>query len=463
MAWWNKKTKAEPQAVYNQSDIDQMRQEIATNAQQAEGLRKRLTAAVSGTYDNSDTLHNVYLDYGYPLQLEFANYWNMYRRLGIAKNIVELPVDTCWLSTPDVEGGDAFNLEFEKLVEKVKFWQRMKGLDNRQRVGRYAAMFMRVKDGQTPEKPINGKLAGLGSLVEMMPLYESQLKVLTTDTRRESEKFGMPTMYHFQGGAEGSRNENQSASFSIHPSRLVMASEGADDGGIYGISSLEAPFNSLMDIRKIMGAGGEGFYKNASKDVVFELKDAASASQNATLLKDFNDNYDDWAQNRSRRSIWTPGLEAKTLDSNLADPKEFFFNCLYDVSAAVKIPATIIIGQQTGRLASDQDSSQYLVMQQSRRENFLTDLLENTLNWLIEFGILPSARVEIEWDDLLATSDSQKLENADKMASINEKQFRSGQGAVFTPETILEAAGFEDEELPEFTEELADDGVIDEE
>ncbi len=462
MAWWNKKQKAEPRAVYNKSDIDQMRQEIAANAAQAEGLRKRLTAAVSGTYDNADTLHNVYLDYGYPLELEFANYWNMYRRLGIAKNVVELPVDTCWLSTPEIDGGDAFNSEFEQLVEKVKFWQRMKGLDNRQRVGRYAGMFMRVKDGQRPDQPIEGKLSGLASLVEIMPLYESQLKVLTTDTDPSSESFGMPTMYQFQGSAEGNRNEHESASFSIHPSRLVIASEGADDGGIYGISSLEAPFNSLMDLRKIMGAGGEGFYKNAAKDIIFSSDPQNSHNLSPEIIENFNESYDGWQINRMRKSFMALGLEANTLDSNLADPKEFFFNCLYDVSAAVKIPATIIIGQQTGRLASDQDSSQYLVMQQSRRKNFLTDLLENMFEWFITFGILPSAKVEIEWDDLLASSDDQKLENADKMASINEKQFKSGQGAVFTPETILEAAGFEGEVMPEFTESLTDD-VVDEE
>ena len=59
MAWWNKKEKSVIQKAYNQADIDQMRQEIKANAAQAEGLRKRLSSAVSGTYDNSDSLHNV--------------------------------------------------------------------------------------------------------------------------------------------------------------------------------------------------------------------------------------------------------------------------------------------------------------------------------------------------------------------------------------------------------------------
>ena len=58
------------------------------------GLRARIASMISGGYDWADTLHNIYLDFGYPENLDFNNYWNMYRRFGIAKNVVELPVDT---------------------------------------------------------------------------------------------------------------------------------------------------------------------------------------------------------------------------------------------------------------------------------------------------------------------------------------------------------------------------------
>ena len=455
MAWWNKNK----ETVYTQSDVDGLKQDIAINAAQAEGMRKRLASAISGSYDNADTLHNVYLDYGYPLTLEFSHYWNMFRRFGIAKNVVELPVDTCWISAPTVDGGDKFNAALESLVTRVKLWHRMKGLDNRQRVGRYAGMFMRIRDGKRPDQPIDGMLGGELGLVEIIPLYESQLQVLTVDDDVTSDNYGMPTMYEFVGSAEGNRNEKLASSFSIHPDRLVLASEGADDGGIYGISALEAPFNSLMDLRKIMGAGGEGFYKDASKDIIFELNDTSSAQMNKELLSAFNENYDEWSRNRSRRSLWTPGLTAKVLDSNLSPPKEFFFNCLYDVSAATKIPSTIIIGQQTGRLASDQDGSQYLRMNQSRRENFLTELITDQLDWFIRYGVLPSAEYTVEWDDLLSSTDSEKLTNAKEMTLINKESFQSGGDQVFTSEEVRFAAGFEGatEEFELLSEELPND------
>jgi hypothetical protein len=459
------KPKAKLQPMYSQEQVNALVKSFATNGQEPEGLRKRLTSAMSGGYDNADTLHNIYLDYGYPETLDFSNYWNMYRRFGIAKNVVELKPDTCWITPPTIESSNPdFAREFDKLVKKQKFWVRQKGLDVRQRVGRYGGMFMRVRDNKAPDQPIDGKLSGLNGLVQMIPLYESQLKVLTTEQDPTKDNFDMPTMYQFSTSGAGNRDEKSMKSFNIHPDRLVIASEGADDGGIYGISALEAPYNSLMDMRKIMGGGGEGFYKNASKDIVFNLTDTASASANEELLKKFNDEYDDFTRNRSRRAMWTPGMEATTLDSNLVNPKEFLFNSLYDVAAAEKTPATIIIGQQTGRLASDEDSSQYLKMNQSRRKGYLTDVIERTIEWQIKWGILPAAEFEVVWDDLLASSDDEKLGNADKMATVNKTQFDSGQGPVFDPEEIREAAGFEAEaeDLPDPDETIPDDVIIEE-
>lgn len=422
------------------------------SAADTQTIRDRIAAVVSGGYDYADTLHNIYLDFGYPASLDFFNYWNMYRRFGIAGNVVELPTSIGWKDTPELEASDRFSREFDRLSKRVKFWNRLKGLDTRQRVGRYAGLFMRVRDNKSPEQPIEGTLNGEAALVQMVPLYEGQLKVLDTDDDPRSDTYGLPTMFQFSGGDAGDRNEDTNSSFNIHPSRVIIAAEGADNGGIYGMSSLEKPYNSLMDLRKIIGGGGEGFYKNAAQSVVFELKDGASAANNADLLTAFNDEFDAFSRDRSRRAMWAPGMQAKTLDSNLANPKDFFFNALYDVAASCQIPATIIIGQQTGRLASSEDSRHFLSMLNSRRGGsdeggFQTELVHDVLDWCMKYGILPKEDVEIEWPDLLAASDTEKLERSEKMASINKDQYSSGGSSPFTGDEIREAAGYEPEEL----------------
>jgi len=448
------------QQTFNKNQVAAIIGELMANS--SDDLRTRLSRGISGGYDDADTMHNVYNDFGYPEDISFAQFWNMYRRFGIAKNVIELAPDSCWMDAPTVEGSDKFNSDLALIVKSQNLWVRTKGLDLRQRVGRYAGMFMRVRDGLTPDQPLeDGSLSGIGSLVQMIPLYESQLEVVDTEDDVMSDDYDQPTMYQFSGSAEGSRSDS-AASFQIHPSRLVLAAEGADDGSIYGIPEMEACYNSLMDLRKIIGAGGEGFYKNASKDVIFELDKDANAAMLGPLLKNFSEEYDEWAQNRMRRSLMAPGMKANTLDSTLANPKEYFFNALYDISACTKIPATIIIGQQTGRLASSEDAKSFMLMMKSRQENFLNEMIGNIIDWLIKFGIIPFSEYEITWPDLLAPSDQDKLSNAKEMAGINETQFRSGQGVVFEPEEIKDAAGFGEEDdlpVPDETLPVEDDAV----
>ena len=425
-------------------------------------IRARIAAAVSGGYDFADTLHNIFLDFGYPQSLSFSNFWNMYRRFGIAQNVVELPVEMSWMRPPVIESetDPQFNRDIEKLIEQVSLFQRLKGLDTRQRVGRYSGMFMRVRDSKMPDQPIEGKLSGVGAIMQMVPLYEGQLEVLEIDNDPRSERYTLPNTYQFKSSGAGSRNEKAADSFVIHHSRIVPAAEGADNGGIYGIPALESCYNSLMDLRKIIGGGGEGFYKNAAQNIVFDLKDASSAKSNADLLTKFNEQYDEFSRNRSRRAIWTPGMEAKALNSDLITPKDFFTNALNDVAASAKIPSTLLIGQQTGRLASQEDSRGFLSGINSRNENFVSEMTRDVIDWCIEFGILPSAEYTIEWDDLLALSDTERLDNAVKMADTNAKQFASGGESAFDADEIREAAGFEvreeDEPGGETIEEIED-------
>lgn len=453
-SFFRSKPKQEPAPVVNQRmGPEEIELIINTLIDQ----RSRIAQAISGGYDFADTLHNIFLDFGYPSKLDFANYWNMYRRFGVAKNVIELPADITWMRRPEIKSDNTqFIRELDRLFDFLSFWMRMHAIDKRQRVGRYAGMFMRVRDGKTPDQPITDRLNGIGSIMQIMPLYEGHLRVLSTDTNPMSDNYGMPTMYQYDSGNAGNRNDQLANSFSIHPDRIVIISEDADNGGIYGFSALEAPYNSLMDLRKVMGGGAEGFYKNSAQNIVFSLKDGATAKANAKLLERFNEKFDEFSHNRFRRALWTPGMDAKTLDSTMVQPKDFFFNALYDVAASSKIPATILIGQQTGRLASNEDGRSFLATINSRRENFGTEAINAMIDWFIIRGVLPMAKYEVEWDDLLALSQKEQLDNASTMSDINDRQFRSGGSIAFTGDEIREAAGYEPMDEVEPGSELED-------
>lgn len=411
----------------------------------ANTFRQRIAAAISGGYDSADTLHNVYLDYGYPLQLDFFNFWNMYRRFGVATRVVELYPEQTWLDDPLINStNEAFLRELTLLVERFGLWRRLKGLDVRQRVGRYAGLFMRVRDNAQPDQPIEGPLPGINALFDMIPLYESQLKVLTTESDPTSEQFGFPTSYQFASNT-GRRNENTAASFTIDPTRVVVVAEGSDNSNIYGIPALENIYNSLMDLRKVLGGGAEGFYKNAAQSVMLELLDMAGAKNHKDLLEDLNEQYDEFSRNRMRRAFMLPGLSANILNSNLVDPEGFKNALLDDIAAGSGTPRTLLVGNQTGRLAGDQDTKGFLTQVQARRTSFGTDVVRAVVDWFISFGILPFAEYTVDWPDALAPSQEERLDNAKTMSTTNRDQFQSGQEAVFTSDEIREAAGFDPE------------------
>lgn len=412
---------------------------------------------ISGTYEDADSLHSIYADFGYPLTLNFSHFWNMYRRFGIAKAVVELNPISCWSTPPNIKANSRVLEGLDFLVRKRKLWKKLESVDKRQRVGQYAALFMRVRDNKTPENPIESKLSGLASLDAIIPLYEGQITPKDFDRNPASSTYGMPTMYQYNGSGSGDRNPDMSDSFDIHPDRLIIISENADDDSIYGFSSMESCFNSLMDLRKIIGAGGEGFYRNASQNLAFETKESSQVIMDQTSLDEFDLNVQKFIKDRMRKHLYAPGMEVRPISSTLIQPKEFFNIALNDVAASTGIPATILVGQQTGRLASDEDQSHFNFMNQSRRENFLTSVVENVINWLMKYGILAASDFEIEWDDLLSAGDEQKLNLAEKMASINEKQFRSGGAIPFSDEEIRKAAGYLVEEFDEADETLEDE------
>lgn len=410
-------------------------------------------------YHAGDQKRNVWEAVGYPQNVNFDMLWRMSTR-GIGKAGIHRLVNKCWEKDPTITDGKndgkrpltPFEQDLEVLVKEHHLFARLKGADWRNRVGRYAGIIPIVREDGKSDTEMS-KLGSVKSILKLVPVFESQIDVtdIGTNSNLNDVNFGMPKYYNYRENVSGDRNPVNNNQFELHPSRVFVFAEGADDGSIYGVPVNEAGFNALLDMEKSSGAGAEGLYKNAKQRTVLEINDKQVAnviSTDPAKKQAFDDNVQSFERDMDG-FLTLYGMTAKTLQSTIADPTNPWTVALNTYCATIEIPATILIGQQTGRLASDEDQKDWGLTAQSRCENVLTpSLVVPFLKYMIDIGALrpPSNDINVEWPNFVEASPAEKLANGKLMGEVNKLARDAGVSeAVFTHEEIREASGYDPE------------------
>lgn len=418
---------------------------------------------LTGGYHGADRKRDVWSVAGYPEELEFDNHWQMWRRHGIAKAVVALKVKKTWQDLPTITDGEpdpkakdkpktAFEKDLDILINKHKMFVRLKAMDLRQRVGRYSGLIILAKEpgSKTPSAEDAIKAGGVNSIIKFVPVFESQIIINPSHIISDiiNPRYGNPTQYEYKAWVAGSRSPLEQTTTNLHWSRVFAWGEGADDGTIFGVPCLEGCYNALLDLEKIRAAAAEGHYKNAKQRTVLNINnDQVAQSLQGADKKAFDDNVDDFAQGFDSM-LNTYGMDVQTLNSTLADPQQPFTIALNEIASSEDYPSTILIGQQTGRLASDEDQSHFGQVINSRRDNEITDMIISFLEHLIDIGAMspPENEICVEWPDVTEPTVKDKLELGKTMTQINADDVKAGgQGDIFSKDEIREAAGYENE------------------
>lgn len=395
--------------------------------------------------------------YGYRAQLTFEDHYTMFSRFGIANALIKMIVDKCWQSEPWISTSEesrepnAWERRFMALADRLSLWERLQGLDWRQRIGRYAGLIMFVDDGKKLSEELV-RMPSERSLVDVRPFVEGQLEPVQYDDNPMSERYGLPVTYQVNQQALGDKNDHAGLSAAVHHSRVIVWAEGADDGTIYGTPALEPVFNSLVSLERIIGAGGVGYWKAARQSPVMNLDKDANLAKLAQMLgtdlQGLPDAVDEQIQRWQKgfdQALMTQGFDVNALTFNVPSPKEFAANAMMDVFAHPDAaPMTIMVGQQTGRLASDEDQSQWAQQAEARRSKFLNSRIKMTIRRFIELGFLPDTpELYVHWESLQEPSPADKLELGKKMAEIVKSLVGTGIEAPFDANEIREACGFD--------------------
>jgi hypothetical protein len=404
-------------------------------------------------YFQTTTKRNHYIDFGFPEQVSFDQLWQMYTRNGIARAAVNKTILKTWQDQPILQADDKpddVNPAEKEVMDKfadLRFWQKLATADRRSLVGAYAGVIFRFADDKMMNQPVTDMLPGLDALVEIIPAWAGQLTVSTWDTDERSPAYGQPTMFSFNETAVDTK-QGQTRSFEVHPDRVLIWSE---DATVHGESALLAGYNDLVTIEKVIGAGGEGFWKNAKSAPVLQIDKEAKVADMAKamgvapdkLTDAMNEQVEDF-QKGFDALLMLQGMEAKTLGVTLPQPKEFIDGPLQSFAASWGIPIKILVGMQTGERASKEDADEWAQTNMARRNNSVIPNIMAVVEKLKRLGILKPLDWQLYWSDLTESSMAEKIDRADKMASINQKHAAAGgMDPVFIEEEIRETVGLD--------------------
>ena len=389
--------------------------------------------------------------YGYATNPTFAEMLQAYERHPAAHGAVHRLLDKCWQSLPRIKSPTSdeeapWEQRVNAILRSTQAWAKLRDLDRRNMVGRYAALIYRVADGKSLREPLDRA----SRLVDLVPLYEDQLRVTMWDSNTASASYGQPLMYQYQSRrVTTGDNQGQPIEWAdVHPSRVQILAEGSVGDMFDGVPLLKAGFNSLVDLEKISGGSGESFLKNSARTLVFQYdRDTAvqvigENGENVNVRQAHEQQAR--ALNRNQdSSIVMQGGTASTLQTSTHDPKPSFEVAANLFAASVRIPFVILFGQQTGRLASDEDKADFAARAKSRQVNELTPMLEQFVRRMQAAGIIEPGEFEIEWPDAAAPSDREKVELLKAYTAAMREAFAAGVQGLFEADELRRVVGFE--------------------
>ena len=224
-----------------------------------------------------------------------------------------------------------------------------------------------------------------------------------------------------------------------------------------GVPLLRAGFNALVDLEKISGGSAESYLKNSSRTLTVKFANTPPPTVidpdtgDSVRLKDAIEGQVRALNSNIDKSIVLGGADVSTLQTQQHDPTGAFQLAANLFSSSVQIPFTVLFGQQTGRMASDEDKADMVARCESRQENLLTPMIEELVTRLQAAGLVEAGDFEVEWPPLDAPGDLDKVEVLGKMTAAMKQAFDAGlTEPLFDANELRKVAGFE---------ERPDDGI----
>lgn len=345
---------------------------------------------------------------GYQQSITYDDLLATYIRQDIAKAIVDRPVKSTWrgdftVIEPHTEEDTPFEAGWEEMYRKLAIKQSFLRVDKLASLGNYALLFLGFNDVNSPDALINPVSKGVGrELLYLKPFGQNVVAIKEWDRDTSSPEYGAPKIYQVNIGDSTSK-EGQTVN--VHKSRIVHVAFDLLDSEYEGAPVLEAVYNRLKDLEKLVGGSAEMFWRGARPGY------AGKIDPEYMLTKDTEEGLKrqlDEFEHNLRRVLMLEGVTLDSLEPQVVDPSMHVDIQIQMISAVTGIPKRILTGSERGDLASTQDKDNWLDLIQMRREEYAEPkIVRATIDRCIEFGVLPPPEKEtykVKWQDLYAPS-----------------------------------------------------------
>jgi hypothetical protein len=398
---------------------------------------------------------DLYSTLGYKDALSVDDFRARYRRGGLAKRIVEALPNATWrggselIEDEDPEVSTEFEEAFGEMDKRLSIWSTLRRLDILAGQGEYAVMVIGAPGDLAAPLP---KVVP-AERISYLTLYgQDEAKVVEVEKKETDPRYGQPTFYDIarrsrRSALVGIENKTRR----VHHSRVLHVADGIVDDPLYGIPRLEAVWNDLDNLDKVIGGGAEAFWQRVHQGYHFNLeKDLEIDEEDAEELK---------AQvlemtHNMRRVLMTRGMQLEVLGSDVANFMPQADAILNQIAGTTEIPKRILMGSERGELASSQDKTNWDERIMDRRTEWAEPRVVRPMVALLQgCGALPLVEEwSVRWPEGKKMTEKERAEIANIYSSLSKNAGEPVITGAEIRDRVLEMDPLTEEQLGEIEE-----------
>lgn len=421
--------------------------------------REWLTRAFGGRKDIND-------ECDYPDVISIEDYRRLYDREGYATRVVDILPDETWQSRPVISETDEadetkFEAAWKELDDDLGINQYMHRVDKLSGVGEFGVLLLGIDDGEDLNIPVEGINLQTGQrvggterkLLYLRPLDQSIVTIQLKEGDKNSPRFGRPVLYKVQ--FQNTENRKQAAVIkgNVHWTRILHVADNRGVDETYGVPRMKKVFNRLLDLRKVLAASGEMFWKGGFPGYVAEMDPnlAPAILENnqieATIRKNLKEEIELW-QNSLQPILSVAGMKIKSLQPQVSDPGPHVKVELQIIALALGIPWRIFLGSEEAKLASSEDKKSWNGRLHNRQEFYVTPMIIRPLiDRLIALSVLPEPKeYSVVWPDLNIVTEKEAADVAKVRTDAMARFVQGDLATIIAPlEFLTQVMGFDQE------------------